>query len=303
MRDRLVLAGAAVAVALTAFVAVTPWLTPWPFDGEPQDVVQRAGLAAVPAVALLVVLRRASAARLACWFAVPGLLLGWGAWGSPGGAVTYTLVVETFTDASSAVTSAGDLAHPPPDALQVALTVAFLVLLTLLWALVAVGLLTLVRGPDRSSVHTLAVVAALLTVPLWAPPAARWSAAGGPISPVDAPATVDATRLAALTLVLVVAGLVLASRRPVPARATAAVVPAVALSWVWWRTSAGSAYGVAGSSTWLEPSLADRLPWLITPVAQTALVVVLWILAVRGARELLRRYRPPDALLVSPTGR
>ncbi|GEM00253.1 hypothetical protein [Cellulomonas terrae] len=80
-------------------------------------------------------------------------------------------------------------------------------------------------------------------------------------------------------------------------------MPALALSWVWWRTSAGGTYGFAGSSTWLEPSLADRLPWIVTSVAETTLVVLLWVLTVRGSRELMRRYRPPDAALVSPTGR
>ena len=63
------------------------------------------------------------------------------------------------------------------------------------------------------------------------------------------------------------------------------------------------AVGVAGSSTWLEPSLADRLPGLVTSVAETALVVVLCVLTLRGWHELLRRYRPPDAGLVSPTAR
>lgn len=303
MRDRLVLTGAAVAVALVAFVAVTPWLTPWPFDGEAQDAVQRAGFAAVAAVGALVALRRTTAARLAGWFAVPGLLLGWGMWGSPGGRFTYTLTVETFTDSSIAVASSADLVAPPPEALEAALTAAFLVLLMLLWALAAVGLVTVARRPDSSSVRTLAVLAALLTVPLWVPPGPRWSAAGGPMTSVPATVALDATRLTALVLVLVVGGLVLGSRRPVPARAAAYLVPALLLSWVWWHTSAGGSYGVAGSSTWLEPSLADRLPWIVTSVAETALVVVLWVLAARGWHELLRRYRPPDAGLVSPTAR
>lgn len=303
MRDRFVLTGAAVAVALAAFVAVTPWLTPWPFDGEAQDAVQRAGFAAVGAVGALVLLRRATAARLAGWFAVPGLLLGWGAWGAPGGGFTYTLTVETFTDSSIAAASSADLVAPPPEALEAALTAAFLVLLTLLWALAAVGLVTVARRADSSSVRTLAVVAALLTVPLWVPPGPRWSAAGGPMTSVPAPVVIDVARLTALVLVLVVGALVLASRRPVSARAAAYVVPALALSWVWWRTGGGGAYGFAGSSTWLEPSLADRLPWIVTVAAETALVVVLWVLALRGSREVLSRYRPPDAVRVSPTGR
>lgn len=303
MRDRLVLTGAAAAVLLAVLVAVTPWLTPWPFDGDAQDGVQLTGFAAVAAVAALVVVRRSAAARLAGWFAVPGLLLGWGAWGAPAGAFTYTLVTETVTDGSSAVVAAGDLVAPPPEALDIALTAAFVVLLTLLWALAAFGLVTLTRRPDRSSVPTLAVVATLLTVPLWVPPGPRWSAAGGPVGSAPVPVVIDATRLSALALVLVVGGLVLASRRPVSARAAVYVVPALALSWVWWRTGAGGTYEFAGSSTWLEPSLADRLPWIITSVAETALVMVLWVLTVRGSRELVRRYGPPDAALVSPTGR
>ncbi|WP_456785740.1 hypothetical protein [Cellulomonas sp. P5_C5] len=303
MRDRLVLVGAAVAVALVAFVAITPWLTPWPFDGETQDLVQRAGFAAVPAVAAVVVLRRSTAARLAAWFAVPGLLLGWGVWSLPGGAFAYTLTVETVTGSSIAVASSADLMAPPTDALEAAVAAAFLVLLTLLWTLAVVGLVTVARRPGSSSVRELAVVAALLTIPLWVPPGPRWSAAGAPIASVPATVALDATRLTALVLVLVVGGLVLASRHPLPARAAAYLVPALLLSWVWWRTSAGGSYGVAGSSTWLEPSLADRLPWLVTSVAETALVVVLWVLTLRGWHELLRRYRPPDAGLVSPTAR
>lgn len=223
--------------------------------------------------------------------------------GHAGWRFTYTLVAETLTDGSSPAVSAADLVDPPPEALEVALTVAFLVLLVLLWALAAVGLVTFTGRPDRSSVPTLAVVAALLTVPLWVPPGPRWSAAGGPITSVSAPVVIDATRLTALVLVLVVGALVLASRRPVSARAAAYVVPALAISWVWWRTGGGGAYGFAGSSTWPEPSLADRLPWIVTVAAETALVVVLWVLALRGSREVLSRYRPPDAVRVSPTGR
>ena len=152
--------------------------------------------------------------------------------------------------------------------------------------------------PTGGTVRPLAVVAAVLTVPLWVPLASRTSLGGLPLSKGPVAPGLDAVRVAGIVLVLVVGVSVVLARSAVPARAAAYLLPALALTWVWWRAGVhgGSAYVVV-SSLDILPTWVDRLPWTVTTVCETALVAILWILTVRGLRVLVARYRPPEALL------
>lgn len=286
MRNRLVVAGALAAVVLSVVVALVTALppsrsTPWPRTG-----VVGAGLLAVVVVTALVVRRRDLAARRAVWFAIPALVLGWVWWWQP----LSTIGWFAYAPLSSVVVTGS----PESDVLLP-------VLVLVLWTLAVTGTVTVVG--DESPVRVLTVVAIGLTAPLWLPPGPRITGFGAALSGDIVTAGVAAARTASLALVLVVGAAVLLARRPAPARATAYVLPAAGLSWVWWQTGAGARASVALAGGVPEPSFSDLLPWTVTPVAETALVVVLWVLTVLGTRELVTRYRPPDVVPVSPSGR
>ena len=75
------------------------------------------------------------------------------------------------------------------------------------------------------------------------------------------------------------------------------VVPAVALTWVGWRTEGGGSYTVAmlGSAGALAPH-AYLSPWMPVAVAQAVVVVLMWALVVLG----LTARRAPRTPRVAP---
>ncbi|NUU16328.1 hypothetical protein HP550_03575 [Cellulomonas humilata] len=286
MRNRLVVAGAIAAVVLVVLVALVTVLNPHPSLPWPRAGVMVAALVTVVAVTVLVLRRRDVAASRAVWFALPALVLGWLWWWPPlssfGWFAYAPLSTVVVTDA------------PASDALLPALVV-------LLWALTVTGAVTVVG--DESPVRVLTVVAIALTAPLWLPPGPRVTPAGALLSGDLVTAQPVVVRTASLALVLVVGMAVLLARRPATARATAYVLPAAELSWVWWQTAAGARASVMLAGGVPEPGFSDLLPWAVIPAAETALVVALWVLTVLGTRELVTRYRPPDVVPVSPSGR
>jgi hypothetical protein len=275
MRNRLTVAGAVVAAflgLLFALVAVVPSERQLP---GPRAGLVVAGVVAVLVASALVIGRRAGAARRAAWFAVPAALLGAVWWWAPRSAFGWFAYAPL-----TAVTYDG------PRRIDLLLPA----LVLLLGVLATTGIVTLLG--DESPVRALAVVAITLTAPLWVPPGPRITLAGLPLVGDPVTASVAAVRTVALLLVIVVGVAVLVAGRPAPARATAYVVPALGLTWVWWQTAAGSVVGFAGNSAAPRPTVIDTLPWTVTAVAETLLVTVLWVLAVLGLREL-----------VSPSGR
>jgi hypothetical protein len=114
-----------------------------------------------------------------------------------------------------------------------------------------------------------------------------------------APPGVAAVRLVSLVLVVLLTGLTLWKGRRVVALYA---VPAVALSWVWWRTEGGGSYTVAmfGSAGQVPPH-AFTSPWFAVSVALSLLVVLTWTLAVIGIASRVRR-RPRDAPSTGRTG-
>ena len=135
--------------------------------------------------------------------------------------------------------------------------------------------------------RVLAVLAALATVPLWAPPDHVTTSRGVFMVAAAAPAGVEVVRLVSLVLVVVLAGLTLWRGRRVVALYA---VPALALSWVWWRTEGGGSYTVAmfGSAGQVPPH-AFTSPWFAVWVALSALVILTWTLAVIGIVSRVRR--------------
>ncbi len=277
--------GAVLAVVLGAVVTLQAVGAVGRSVSAVQAVLLVAGLAAVVVLTVLTLARRADAARLAPWFAVPLLLLGTAWWlprPSSFGWFAYAPLSMVVVDGSATT----DVALPA--------------LVVLLWVLATLGAVW--RVPDPSRVRVLAVVAMALTVPLWVPPAARVASTGALlVTPAldgqGADGPVVAVRTAALLLTVAVGAAVLAAHPPAPARAAAYALPAAALTWVWWQTAGGGRIGAVSVGAATGPSAVDLLPWTVAAVAQTALVLVLWFLAVIGVRQLADRYRPPAAEL------
>ena len=91
--------------------------------------------------------------------------------------------------------------------------------------------------------RVLAVLAVVATIPLWAPPDHVTTSDGVFMVAAAAPPGVAAVRLAALVLVVLLAGADAVARQA--RRRSLYAVPALALSWVWWRTEGGGSYTVA----------------------------------------------------------
>ena len=91
-------------------------------------------------------------------------------------------------------------------------------------------------------------------------------------------------RLGSLVLVVLLTGLTLWRGRSVVALYA---VPALALSWVWWRTEGGGSYTVAMVGTDAPPAFTS--PWFAVWVALSALVILTWTLAVIGIVSRVRR--------------
>ena len=137
--------------------------------------------------------------------------------------------------------------------------------------------------------RVLAVLAALVTIPLWSPPDHVTTSDGVFMVAATAPPGVAVVRVASLVLVVVLAGLTLWRGRRVVALYA---VPAVALSWVWWRTEGGGSYTVAMfGSAGQDPPHAFTSPWFAVSVALSALVVLTWTLAAIGMAGRRRRPR------------
>lgn len=284
MRNRLVVAGAVAAGVLGVVVALVALFPPVRQVPGPRAGLVVAGVVAVLGVSMLVLLHRATAARWAAWFAVPAAALGAVWWWQPQSSFGWF----AYAPLSSVVVEGS----PRADLLLPALVL-------LLGTLATTGVITLVG--DETPVRVLAIIAAALTAPLWVVPGIRVTAYGASLSGELVTTRVTVVRTAALLLVLVVGAAVLLARRPAPARAAAYALPAAGLSWVWWQTGAGASVGVTLSGGTPGPGFSDLLPWLVTPVAESALVIVLWVLTALGARVLVARHRPPDGLPVSPS--
>ena len=133
----------------------------------------------------------------------------------------------------------------------------------------------------------LAVLAALATIPLWAPPDHVTTSRGVFMVAATAPPGVAVVRLASLVLVVLLAGLTLWRGRRVVALYA---VPALGLTWVWWRTEGGGSYTVAMfGSAGQDPPHAFTSPWFAVSVALSALVILTWTLAAVGIASRVRR--------------
>src|SRR5687767_7295105 len=88
-------------------------------------------------------------------------------------------------------------------------------------------------------VRVLALLAALATIPLWAPPDHVTTSDGVFMVAVASPPGVAPVRLASLVLVVLLGALTLWRGRRVVALYA---VPALGLSWVWWQTEGGGSY-------------------------------------------------------------
>ena len=136
-------------------------------------------------------------------------------------------------------------------------------------------------------VRVLALLAVLATIPLWAPPDHVTTSRGVFMVAAAAPPGVAVVRLVSLILVVVLAGLTLWRGRGVVALFA---VPAVALSWVWWRTEGGGSYTVAMfGSAGQDPPHAFTSPWFAVAAALVLLVVLTWTLAAIGIAARVRR--------------
>jgi hypothetical protein len=136
-------------------------------------------------------------------------------------------------------------------------------------------------------VRVLAVLGGLATIPLWSPPDHVTTADGVFMVAMAAPPGAAVVRVTALVLVVVLAGLTLWRGRRVVALY---VVPALALTWVWWRTEGGGSYTVAMlGSAGQDPPPAFTSPWFAVAVALSALVVLTWTLVVLGVLARVRR--------------
>ncbi|MEZ0447193.1 hypothetical protein [Cellulomonas sp. ICMP 17802] len=286
MRNRLVVSGSIAVAVLGVLVALTALYPPVRQISGPRTGLVVAGVVLTLGVAVLAVRRPATAARRAAWFAVPALALGAVWWWQPHSAFgwfAYAPLSATVIQGSPAT----DLLLPA--------------LVGLLLALATTGAVTLVGV--ESPVRVLAIVATALTAPLWVAPGPRVTASGWSLAGEVVGAPVTVVRTVSLLLAVAIGAAVLLAGRSTPARAAAYVLPAAGLSWVWWRSGGGATIGVAGSGGTPLPSVVDRLPWLTTAVAASALVVVLWVLAFLGSRVLFARYRPPGIAPVSSSGR
>ncbi|GEK20217.1 hypothetical protein CXY01_07370 [Cellulomonas xylanilytica] len=128
--------------------------------------------------------------------------------------------------------------------------------------------------------RVLAVLAALATIPLWAPPGHVTTADGVFMVAAAVPPGVTAVRVSAVVAVVLLGGLTWWRGRRV---AAFYAVPALALTWVWWRTEGGGSYLVAMTgSAGQDPPPAFTSPWFAVSVALSLLVVLTWTLAVLG---------------------
>ena len=254
-------------------------------------------------VAIATTRRPQRAARHAWLFVIPASFAGW-LWIS-GAATPFTYVLTASVGdpwpppRSSAYLITGTPALELP-ASSVPLSLGALVVL--LWTLTALGLVALVRDarPDTGAAHALAVVASVLTLPLWVAPLTRHLSTGVlDLSRPTASLLIEAVRTLALALVVAIGAAVVRSRERVPARSSAYALPAVLLTWLAWSAHLGPAqtYTFGAFSSAPLPTWVDVLPWTVSDACAVALVLILWIQATRGARALLSRYRPPEALL------
>lgn len=140
--------------------------------------------------------------------------------------------------------------------------------------------------------RVLAVLAALATVPLWSPPDHVTTSDGVFMVATEVPAGVATVRTAALVLVVLLAVLTLVRGRRV---AVLFVVPAVALSWVWWRSEGGGSYTVGMfGALGQEPPPAFTSPWMPVAVGLVVLVATTWALAIIGLLARRSPRTPPD---------
>ena len=137
--------------------------------------------------------------------------------------------------------------------------------------------------------RALALLAALATVPLWAPPPHVTTSQGVFMVAAAAPPGVAVVRTASLVVVVLLAGLTWSRGRRV---AVLYAVPALALSWVWWRTEGGGSYTVAMDGADAPPAFTS--PWFAVAVASAVLVLLTWTLTVLGTVQRFRRRTPPD---------
>jgi hypothetical protein len=146
----------------------------------------------------------------------------------------------------------------------------------------------------------LALLAALATFPLWAPPQTMTSSTGVFMVAAKVPAGVAAVRWTALVLVVGLAALVVVRGRRF---AVLHVVPALLLGWVWWRWQGGGSYTVAMQTS--APH-AYQTPWFAVAVALDVLLALTVALTVLGAAPSVRRAWPRAArrpLVVPSSGR
>lgn len=137
--------------------------------------------------------------------------------------------------------------------------------------------------------RVLALLAALATIPLWAPPDHATTSDGVFMVAAASPPGVVPVRLTSLVLVVLLGGLTLWRGRRVVALYA---VPALALSWVWWQTEGGGSYTVALTGS--DAPHAFTSPWFAVSVASTLLVALTWTLALLGIVPLIRRQMPRD---------
>jgi hypothetical protein len=282
---------------VAAAVAVTMLLVQGTVRHVAPDAGQIAFAAVLVALAAAVTRWPGRAPRFAWVYALPA---AWAArqmlTGPPEGA-SYAIVAwvgsgdEAPPSTAAILASVADLPwRPSPDTFGV---VAGVVLFVLLLSLGALGLVVLVRDarPGTGSVHVLAVVAAVLTVPIWAI-TSGWPQDADVAAP-HLPWVIATARTAGLALSLVVSLAVIRARGRVPARAAAYFLPAVALTWA--AQAGASRYALTDPGT-PSPSWVTVLPGTLGDLALLTLVATTWLLAVRGARVALGRYRPPTAL-------
>jgi hypothetical protein len=172
-------------------------------------------------------------------------------------------------------------------------SVGLVVVSVLLWIVSTLGLVGLVARvrPGPGSMRVLAVVATVLTVPLWELLGRRPSPWHLTTSTPDL--QIDAVRYGALALVVLVGAGVVASTSRVPARAAAYLAPAAAMTWVLFHVDV-TVYELASGGQAL-PGWIVLLPFYAAPVVAFALTLVLWVLTARGLRQLYVRSRPPAA--------
>ncbi|WP_426593221.1 hypothetical protein ACPPVS_15990 [Cellulomonas sp. McL0617] len=236
------------------------------------------------------------AARFAWLYAVPATLASWAWLSGTNAGPAYFLTVQVGTASALPALPAFD-PSPLDNVPGSAGTAVIALLVGLLWTLATFGLVALVRDarPGTGSMHVLAVVASVLSVSLYAGPALRHLHTGLVELYAPAPAGTALAAPAVATLLIATGGAVVASRNRVPARAGAYLLPAVALTWLVSTAGVDTSYGFSSSQN-AGPTWVDALPWTAARICTVALLLIAWVLAVRGLRALLVRYRPPTAV-------